>query len=277
MVDWLALPYRQEVVSFPLTDEFRERIFQHTSWIIRSNRENPVAFSYLFSYSSLLYTNCAINKSMEPEPTSQEQKTKKNWLRRHPILSGLIGLFLFFFIVGTIGGATNKNTPASTAGSGTPPQSNLSPTDKQKTTVTPTSKDPCSAYYGTSQLGDCMKLQNAMDKGAALDHPLSAKVSYDSTGLYITNTENTEWDQCTATINETDPSGDNFQSDGFVIGAGQRATVKWADIVNRENQRFIYVQTKPYSLDLDCKVGGQTDKNSGAFTGAEEHRSLFNL
>ncbi len=44
-------------------------------------------------------------------PTTHEHKPKNNWIKRHPILSGIIGIILFFWIVGTIGEATNKTTP----------------------------------------------------------------------------------------------------------------------------------------------------------------------
>lgn len=205
--------------------------------------------------------------------------TKTNWNKK--VKWGITGFLGFALLMTGISNAINPDTSTNTEPqqkseiSAVPTQTPTQKVIMQKTTPTPS--DPCTPYYGTSQLGDCMKLQNAMNKGAALDHPLKANVTYDSNAVYITNTENVEWDQCTATVNESDPSADNFQLDGFVVNAGQTVTIRWADVVNNENTRFDYSQTKPYSIDLDCIVGGQTDKNTGAFSGGEHHRSMFNL
>src|SRR6266550_2714809 len=75
---------------------------------------------------------------METEPTTQEQKPKKNWFRRHPIFSGLLGLFLLLWFVGFITEVTSKNTSPTTARSVTSSHSSISPTETQKPTETPT-------------------------------------------------------------------------------------------------------------------------------------------
>ncbi len=144
--------------------------------------------------------------------------------------------------------------------------------------VTPPSTDPCRDYMGTDKYGFCMDMQEAAKKAEALNHPLNAIVTHNDYAVYVTNNETTEWDQCILTVNEADTSasGDNFESDGFVVKVGQIATIRWANFTNAESQRFDYAHIKPYSLDLDCVVGGHTDK-TGAFSEGQHHRSMFNL
>ncbi|HEV2339440.1 MAG TPA: hypothetical protein VGT05_01590 [Patescibacteria group bacterium] len=170
------------------------------------------------------------------------------------------GIKFMLSLFSTSPATTDTTTPASTT--------NGSPT--------PTT-DPCAQYLGTPQMVDCMKSQDALEKGQATRYPLKAKVTFDNTALYITNQETTEWDQCNAVVNETDPQGDNFQSDGFVVNAGQTESIGWGNFANAEQQRFNNYQTKPATITLDCVVGGTTDPKTGAFSGGQEHRSTFNL
>lgn len=189
------------------------------------------------------------------------------------------------FMIGAINSPTapaqDAKTAAASPSSSPVPSEPITPTKQviqpKKPIATPTPKDPCADYVGTSQMGDCMKLQDAMDKGQALQHPLKASVTFDNSAVYITNNEQVEWDQCTATLDEQDPSADNYQSDGFSLNAGQTQTIRWMDFTNAESTRFDYFQTKPQTVTLDCQVGGQTDPKTGAFSGGAEHRSIFNL
>ncbi len=47
--------------------------------------------------------------------STKEQKTKKNWMRKHPKLTALICVFLFLWIVGLIGETTDKKKATTNA------------------------------------------------------------------------------------------------------------------------------------------------------------------
>jgi hypothetical protein len=189
-------------------------------------------------------------------------------------LTAICGVLMFIFFILAVATSSTKSQ-------GNTDQNNASqqPTAIIKATskATPTPTDPCHDYVGT-QYSNCMELQEAAKRGEALSHPLKATITHDDYAVYIKNNETTEWDQCTLIVNEADTvkSGDNFQPDGFVVETGQTVTIRWANFTNAESQRFDYVHVKPNSLDLDCIVGGHTNKN-GAFSGGQEHRSTFNL
>ncbi len=185
------------------------------------------------------------------------------------IIGGIFGVGLLMVIIfGSLGSMYGGSSNTGNNSVSTKAAANGSPV--------PT-KDPCEQYLGTPQMVDCMKMQDALEKGNATRYPLKAKLSFNSTALYITNTETQEWDQCTATVNETDPQADNFQSDGFLVKPGQTVSVGWGNFANAEQVRFNSFQTKPQTIDLDCQVGGTTDPKTGAYSGGQEHRSIFNL
>ena len=64
------------------------------------------------------------------------QADQRGWFRKHPILTGILGLIVFFFIVGAIGSSGSKNTtPASNT------TTNTNNTNSQPT-ATSVSKEP---------------------------------------------------------------------------------------------------------------------------------------
>ncbi len=142
-----------------------------------------------------------------------------------------------------------------------PTVSNITPTENP---LTPKPTEDCSKYSGSDRTF-CFQFQQAQEEGEALKHPLKAKIRYDNYGIYITNTENSEWKQCTVIPDYLDNAADNYVSDEFVVNPGQTTTVSWANLANNENVRFNYYQIKPYSINLDCTVNEET------------HRSIFSL
>lgn len=186
-----------------------------------------------------------------------------SWFRRKlsRLQTGLsfVGISFVLLVAGVVVSHFTPSTSSSVV------QTASAPTPTKSMEPTPTPNDPCAAYVGTDQYASCMDLEDARQKGAALEHPLKATVTFDSLYLYVTNTENNEWKDCTATLDDTNPEGDNFQSDIFTLKPGESQTISWGNFSNLESQRFNYFQTKPQFVDLDCTVGGQ------------EHRSLFNL
>lgn len=131
---------------------------------------------------------------------------------------------------------------------------------------TPTPIDPCKQYAGTDQFVPCNQLKSSMEKGLELKHPLKAKITYNNYSISITNTENVEWTGCTAELNNIiNPSTDTFGANVEDLSPGQTATIRWMDMVNFDNQKYNYYQTKPSSIDLECSVN------------KELHRSIFTL
>jgi hypothetical protein len=127
---------------------------------------------------------------------------------------------------------------------------------------------------GTDQWGPCVDSHRL---NGALEHPLNATVKHDNYAVYITNNESKDWYFCAATLDNIDPSADNYQSDGFAVTPGQTKTIPWRDMTNKESIRFNYSQIKPNSLDLICTVGGHINKD-GLVTGdGEEHGSRYSL
>ena len=64
------------------------------------------------------------------------QTDQRGWFRRHPILTGVLGLFAFFIIVGAIGSSGSKNT---TPESNTAPNANNT---NSQPTATSINKEP---------------------------------------------------------------------------------------------------------------------------------------
>lgn len=188
----------------------------------------------------------------------------RDWFDKHKIWAGVIIGFVVIFGLGILGTAARYGTT-----------DNKQDVAAGKPTPTPT--DPCWQYYGTDKAQFCIQLENAQREGDALSHPLDGTVTFDNSGVYITNNEKGLWAQCTATLDELDPSADNFESDGFVIEAGATEHLGWGTFTNNESERFNYFQIKPNTLAVDCMVGGTTDPKTKAYTGGQEHRSNFNL
>jgi hypothetical protein len=61
------------------------------------------------------------------------QADQRGWFRRHPILTGVLGLVLFFIVVGAIGSSGSKNT---TPASNTAPNANNTNSQSTATSVT---------------------------------------------------------------------------------------------------------------------------------------------
>ncbi|HWY80060.1 MAG TPA: hypothetical protein VNW29_06920 [Candidatus Sulfotelmatobacter sp.] len=185
----------------------------------------------------------------------QNKTDLKNWIAEHKFY---VGIGVFVLVVATL----NANSKSSITNNSTP----TSQEQTQSISNTPTlPKDPCRQYMGTQMYVDCENVGDAMNKGQLLKYPLKAKVTFDSTALYITNEDTQKWEGCGATVNEQNPEGDNFTSDGFDINPGQTESIGWGNFANAEQARFNYFQKKPQTIDLECAVGNQN------------HRSLFTL
>jgi hypothetical protein len=187
--------------------------------------------------------------------TAQNKTNITDWIAKHKFY---IGIGLFIIVVALL----DSNAKSSVANNPTTtPQEQA-----QSVSDTPSiSQDPCRQYMGSQMYVDCENVGDAMNKGQMLKYPLKAKVTFDSTALYITNEDTQKWEGCGATVNEKDAEGDNFTSDGFDINPGQTESIGWSNFANAEQARFNYFQTKPQTIDLECAVGSQN------------HRSLFDL
>lgn len=84
------------------------------------------------------------------------QTDQRGWFRRHPILTGILGLVMFFIIVGAIGSSGSKST---TPASNTAPNANNTNTQP---TATSASKEPDVATEYKSALNKATTYANTM-------------------------------------------------------------------------------------------------------------------
>ena len=185
-----------------------------------------------------------------------------------------VGCALLFFV---LFGATYPSEPNTTPKAPVSPSlQNPSPTITSTVTSAPTAPtptpEPCADQIGTKNYAPCEVTLQTQDE---LSRPLNVTVRADNRAVYVTNPSSTELAQCTVVVG-TDPTADNYVSDGFVVKAGQTVDVGWGNMANEENERFNYYTTKPDSVSIACTVGGTTNKD-GSYTGGGTHRSNFNF
>ncbi len=164
---------------------------------------------------------------------------------------------------------SSGNSPQENSGTATTNTGIVQPSITIMPTPTP---EPCADQIGTKNYASCEVTLQTQDE---LSRPLNVTVRADNNAVYITNPASTKLAQCDVTVG-TDPTADNYISDGFVVNAGQTVDVGWGNMANEENQRFNYYTTKPDSVSIACTVGGTTNKD-GSYTGGETHRSNFNF
>lgn len=92
------------------------------------------------------------------------QADQRGWFKKHPILSGILGLVIFFIIIGTIGSNGSKNTTP-TNGTTTTTTNNSSPTQSndQPKDVTPKVGD-------VTKLGDREFTVNSVRRSKAMGY-----------------------------------------------------------------------------------------------------------
>lgn len=76
--------------------------------------------------------SCQTDIDSKAEKCPHCQSDQRGWVRRHPILTGILGLVVFFVVVGKIGGSGNKDSnqiTTTTTNNSSPTPSNDQPKD----------------------------------------------------------------------------------------------------------------------------------------------------
>lgn len=172
---------------------------------------------------------------------------KRNWFRRHPILTIIIALLILGFINAVISGdkGIGNNAP-------TPTKSSQKPTIKIKSKSSPVPTDPCADMVGTSNYAPCE------DSLAPTEPPLKATVQTSDQYLIVTNNSNVNWTDCYVSIDSDIYPNDFYQQDpssGSSIPAGGTYDFAWGNIVKLDGTRFNFANIEPNDIIVGCDYG----------------------